>query len=70
MGFMSYHGVCPSCKRFFIANPDHVPSITIKGEREAICRACFEKWNEMHRTSKGLEPEPLHPNAYEPQEIS
>jgi hypothetical protein len=57
---------CVSCGVFFTSNPKYVPSIRVKGEREPICRSCADRWNEIHRTSKGLDPQPLHPDAYEP----
>ena len=59
---------CISCDAVFAGNPKHGPSISVEGSREPICRNCFDKWNEIHRTSKGLEPHPLHPKAFEPTE--
>jgi hypothetical protein len=45
-------------------NPVKVPSIVVKGNKEPLCETCFNKWNEIHRTSKGLPPVALDPEAY------
>jgi len=58
-------GGCIACNAIITFNAEHVPSIRVNGVREPLCRACFAKWNEIHRISKGLAPEPLHPQAYE-----
>lgn len=55
---------CAACGAFMQANPVHCPSLSVNGSREPICEACFNRWNHIHRTSKGLEPIPLHPEAY------
>lgn len=52
----------------FTSNPARVPSIRVNGSKEAICRSCFDRWNTIHRTSKGLPPVELDANAYEPCE--
>ena len=64
---------CASCQKRIVVNPDCCPSIRVEngkpdpnGKREPICRDCFNQWNEIHRTAKGLKPIPLSPNAYEP----
>ena len=61
---------CFVCPTIMMANPNHVPSLVIKGQREPICRNCFEYRQEL-RAKMGLEPETLHPNAYEaePEEL-
>jgi len=59
---------CAGCKKIISYNPNHVPSITVDGERCPICRSCHEEWNQIHRIRKNLEPLPLHPEAYEPFE--
>ena len=61
-------GYCIACKMLITFNPHHVPSITVSGEKEPICCNCFERWNKIHRTSKGLEPIPLHSDAYKETE--
>ena len=55
---------CIACDTKMTCNPAYVPSLRINGKREPICKQCHAKWNEIHRISKGLEPEPLHPEAY------
>jgi hypothetical protein len=64
MGVATLMTTCAGCGAPLICNPVRVPSIRVNGQREAICKACFDKWNVIHRTSKGLQPEPLHPDAY------
>jgi hypothetical protein len=66
MGYLLATGGCVACGKLISYNPDRVPSITVNGSRQAICRGCFEKWNKIHRTSKGLDPVKLNPDAYEP----
>jgi len=61
---------CIACGVPVFVNPEHVPSIRINGVREAICRACFNEWNKVQRTDKGLEPIPLHPRAYQAERES
>lgn len=68
-GYMIVLGNCVNCGRFLSFNPDKVPSIRVAGKREPICPRCFGSWNEIHRTSKGLDPLPLHPDAYGPAEV-
>lgn len=67
--YIFIHGTCAACNSFISYNPDKVPSITIKGKREAICKSCFHRWNEIHRKSQGLEPKELHPDAYKPKKV-
>ena len=69
MPYMLYHEPCVNCKFIIAYNKDHCPSIRVEGQRKPLCRECFDKWNEIHRTSKGLEPVKLHPKAYEPAEF-
>ncbi len=69
MPFMFVVGQCVACGALITFNPHHVPSIRVNGSREPLCPACFARWNEIHRTSKGLEPLPLHPDAFEPEEV-
>jgi len=57
---------CASCGAPCTGHPHRVPSLVLNGVREAICRNCFERWNVLHRTSKGLPPVPLLDGAYEP----
>lgn len=60
-------GSCVACGTPIRFNPSFVPSIRVNGEREPLCRACFNAWNGIHRASEGLPLVPLHPAAYEPE---
>lgn len=68
-GYMLAHGYCIACGRPITYNPNHVPSLRIDGVRHAICRHCHREWNRFHRVEKGLPEVPLHPLAYEPEEV-
>ena len=68
MGYYTMFASCAGCKRMISCNPNYVPSLVVNGHREPICESCHARWNEIHRTSKGLEPVSLHPQAYKPQE--
>jgi hypothetical protein len=52
------------CSRPFTFNPLRVPSITINGSREPICRDCVERANPQ-RIANGLAPIVPMPGAYE-----
>lgn len=65
-GFVTGQGACCACGTPIVFNPHRVPSIRINGEKEPLCRSCFAQWNEIHRISKGLDPVPLDPEAYDP----
>lgn len=64
--YMFVLAACVNCRATITINPERCPSLRVNGEREPLCRVCFDKWNVIHRTSKGLAPEPIHPDAYEP----
>jgi hypothetical protein len=64
MGYALCLGSCVNCRRPISFNPVAVPSLVVNGSREPLCIDCYERWNEIHRTSKGLEKVPLHPDAY------
>jgi len=66
MGYLTMLCDCCACGTLIQCNPDKVPSLRLNGKREPLCRACFGKWNEVHRTSKGLDPVALDPEAYSP----
>ena len=68
MGFVYVHGPCIGCRTLISYNPAHVPSIRVNGIREPLCAGCFDRWNAIHRTGKGLPPLTIHPEAYEPLE--
>lgn len=77
MAWMFATGACVACGTLFQFNPDSVPSIRVRfeagrpvpdpaGQREPVCRSCFQKWNQI-RKAKG-EPEMVEPrDAYEAQ---
>ena len=68
MGYYFMVAGCVACEVTITCNPDYVPSLVVNGHREPICKNCHARWNEIHRISKGLDPVPVHPQAYEPQE--
>jgi len=65
-GYVFMVGGCVACGRVISFNPHKVPSIRVNGEREPLCRGCFEAWNNIHRIGLGLDPVPLATDAYEP----
>ena len=67
MPYMVIAGDCVSCHALITFNPHFVPSLRVNGSREPLCASCHGRWNEIHRTSKGLEPVAIHPEAYEPE---
>jgi hypothetical protein len=80
MGLMFVFGNCCACGDVFDFNAERVPSIRGRyaadgfkpdpaGEREPVCRNCFEKFNRI-RIARGLQPVALLPGAYEPQEVA
>ena len=66
MGYAFCVGRCCACGEAISFNPLKVPSLRIDGERQPLCRNCFDLWNEIHRINQGLDPLPIHPDAYEP----
>lgn len=66
-GYMFVVGSCVACHAMLTFNPNCVPSLTVRGSREPLCRTCHARWNEIHRTCKGLAPVAIHPEAYEPE---
>jgi len=66
-GYCLMIGSCYGCGAPLQFNPNKVPSIRVNGEKQPLCRACFDRWNQIHRVSQGLEPIPLDPQAYEPE---
>lgn len=67
MGYMLAFGQCCVCNAVFTFNPERVPSLRIRGNREPICRDCIERANQL-RQEKGLELIQPLPGAYEAQE--
>ena len=64
-GYVFCLGVCYACKQVFTFNPLYVPSLTIEGAREPLCRSCIERANVI-RKNKGMPSLEIHPQAYEP----
>ena len=62
--YMLLHTTCINCRCQVTVNPDVCPSLRINGERQPLCRACFDGWNQIHRIANGLDPVELHPYAY------
>lgn len=65
MGYAIAFGPCVCCKVPFGFNPVRVPSITINGQREPVCKQCIDKANPL-RVEKGLPPIVPAADAYEP----
>ena len=67
MGYAIAIGPCIGCGQTFGFNPHRVPSSSaVTGEREPVCRACYERLNRK-RVELGYEPWPAPlPGAYEP----
>lgn len=65
MGYCFVIGQCCGCHATITFNPVRVPSLRVNGSKEPLCPGCFARWNEIHRTSKGLEPIEAHPDAWE-----
>jgi hypothetical protein len=65
MGFMFVLGLCAACHQLVSFNPHWVPSIRVHGLKEPLCQRCAERWNDLHP-----EPaQPIHPDAYQPEEV-
>jgi hypothetical protein len=68
-GYVFAMGVCYGCKQVFTFNPVRVPSLTINGTRQPICRNCVERANVM-RARLGNPPIVPLPDAYDECEES
>ena len=69
MAFLEVVGPCCVCQTVISCNPEFVPSVRIDGERQQVCEPCFRFLNNR-RIENGLQPVKLHPEAYEPLEVS
>jgi hypothetical protein len=69
MAWMMVYGCCLCCGRTFSFNPSRVPSLTVNGTREPVCRSCMDRGN-AKRTAMGLPAHPIDPEAYEPEEVA
>ncbi|MCK5018122.1 MAG: hypothetical protein KAS32_13780 [Candidatus Peribacteraceae bacterium] len=63
MAFVSVVGRCIGCGRPFSFHPNKVPSLTVKGIREPVCKACVDRANPI-RKEKGLPPITYSEDAY------
>ncbi len=61
MSAMFCMGYCVACRAFIAFNPVHVPSLTVNGEREPLCRSCAELWRTIHNRPDIT----IHKDAYE-----
>ena len=68
MSYMWVTGPCAACGRLFDFNADKVPSVRVNGKREPVCEDCMTTVN-AKRQAMGLEPFPILPGAYEPEEV-
>lgn len=64
MGYMALIAPCLACGQTFSSNPNFVPSLN----NNPVCRPCMDRVNERRRTM-GLPPHPIHPEAYQPEEV-
>lgn len=64
-GWVMAYGPCAGCGRVFGFNPLRVPSITLNGQREAVCASCVARVN-PRRVANGVSPIVPEPDAYEP----
>lgn len=64
MGYALMWSPCVRCGRVFGFNPHKVPSIRINGEREPVCRDCYEVLAAIQKKA-GMEVLPLDAQAYE-----
>ena len=64
MSYMTVIGYCANCGGMMNFHPHKVPSVTIKGHREPVCRACIERVNPI-RVEKGLPAIPIQSGAYD-----
>ena len=66
MGYAVVMGPCLVCRQVFGFNPRRVPSLTVNGNREPVCKTCIDTENDRRRSIGGeLLPEP-HADAYSP----
>jgi hypothetical protein len=68
MSFMMCIGPCCICGGVFGFNPDRVPSLRVRGEREPVCRDCMVAANAI-REIAGLQPLVILDGAYDEAEV-
>jgi len=64
VGVVQAYSACIGCRQPFFYNPVRVPSVTVNGSREPICRNCVERVNPT-RVKNGLPPIVPLPGAYD-----
>jgi hypothetical protein len=64
MGYVMAVGTCFGCKGVFMYNPLRVPSISVNGVKEPICKKCVDRVNPQ-RKKNGVPEIVPHPDAYE-----
>ena len=71
--YLLLYSPCVSCGQIFAYNPKRVPSVTIDGEREPVCKDCIAAENlkrecyiAIGQTDPYLPILTYHPDAYEP----
>lgn len=69
MGYVLCIAACIGCGSVFSFNPMNVPSLTVEGVRQPVCRTCFER-RQAHRQTNDLPVETLLPGAYDPAPAS
>ena len=55
---------CGNCGKTFTCNSKYVPTVN----KIPVCKECVE-WANPIRIKAGLESIPVHPEAYEPEEV-
>jgi hypothetical protein len=65
MGSFFAIGRCICCGRHFTFHPERVPSLTVDGRREPVCRTCVDRINPVRKANGLAEIVPL-PGAYKP----
>lgn len=61
MGYAYLTAPCGQCGNIFSSNPTCVPSLN----NIPFCLKCMEEAN-AERIKRGMDPHPIHPDAYEP----
>jgi transposase-like protein len=64
-GFAFAVASCVGCNRLFSFNPASVPSVSLDGQQQPVCRSCVERINRNRARHHLPKIEPL-PGTYEP----
>ena len=65
MGYVMVAALCCSCGQLVIFNPNKVPSVRIRGEKQPLCKKCVDLVNEKRKLIK-MPLFKIDPEAYEP----